>query len=330
MAGIDRKHIISITLFLGCWIFFVVLAYFNQNEKDLIFDNKSQQQRNQALQESFFKNIDYYVLKEFDPYLHLNSSEVSMNSVTTRTLFFDPRGKVFSEDGEEVHYSGMKGTFNQKEGELHLDRDVFVSVKDTELRSEFMVFNTVKGRVDAKGNVKTKSISKQNGDQIYIDADRAISWTKKNLTEYYNNVVGKIVRKRAYEDQVDFKSNKLYLKMDEQLIQLDQDVWLKKQPFIATSRRGDVYLGNYNKRLKYFALYDDVKLEEKVNLGGASYMRKAFAETLEGIVSEDKLILTGLPKVYQQNDVIRGNKIILRENNEVVEVDDANTKFNIK
>ena len=74
-----------------------------------------------------------------------------------------------------------------------------------------------------------------------------------------------------------------------------------------------------------------MKVVEKVKLekdGSVStFERRAFGEKLEGMMSESKIILTGYPKVFQQNDVITGNKIVLRENNEVVEVDDANTNF---
>jgi len=59
-------------------------------------------------------------------------------------------------------------------------------------------------------------------------------------------------------------------------------------------------------------------------------LRKAFGERLEGFTSLDRLVLTGYPKVYQEGDVIKGNKITLRINNEVVEVDDANTRFKLK
>jgi len=73
-------------------------------------------------------------------------------------------------------------------------------------------------------------------------------------------------------------------------------------------------------------LYDDVKVVERVETERATFERKAFSEKLEGISSEEMVILTGYPKVYQLDDFIKGNKIILRENNEVVEVDDANYK----
>jgi hypothetical protein len=47
-------------------------------------------------------------------------------------------------------------------------------------------------------------------------------------------------------------------------------------------------------------------------------------------MNENKIVLTGYPRAYQFDDVIKGNIITLRENNEVVEVDDSNTKFKIR
>src|SRR5690606_7602443 len=109
------------------------------------------------------------------------------------------------------------------------------------------------------------------------------------------------------------------------------NVELRKQEVTAQSKRGEIFLENYNKKLKYYVLYDDVKVSEKVKVpspsGPRSYVRRALSEKLEGIVAEDKVILTGYPRVFQEKDVIKGNRIILRENNEVVEVDDANTNF---
>lgn len=72
-----------------------------------------------------------------------------------------------------------------------------------------------------------------------------------------------------------------------------------------------------------------MKVVEKVLLGRDLIERRAFAERLEGFMSENLVVLTGYPKVFQQQDVIKGNRIILRENNEVVEVEDANTNFRI-
>ena len=76
---------------------------------------------------------------------------------------------------------------------------------------------------------------------------------------------------------------------------------------------------------------DDVLVKESFQLpDGTTIDRKAVSEQLEGIVSEDKYILTGYPKVFQDKDILKGNKIVLRENNEIIEVDNANTSFILK
>ena len=47
-------------------------------------------------------------------------------------------------------------------------------------------------------------------------------------------------------------------------------------------------------------------------------------------MNERKVVLTGFPKVIQDKDIIKGNKIILRENSESVEIDDANSSMILK
>jgi lipopolysaccharide export system protein LptA len=74
-----------------------------------------------------------------------------------------------------------------------------------------------------------------------------------------------------------------------------------------------------------------VKLEEKLKLkSGKNQTRRAFAEKLEGHQRTGKIILTGAPRVEQGNDIIKGYQITLRENVELVEVDDSQSSFSLK
>ena len=78
-------------------------------------------------------------------------------------------------------------------------------------------------------------------------------------------------------------------------------------------------------------LYDDIKLVEKLKLDdGTTSTRKAYSEKLEGYMREAKIVLTGAPRVEQGSDLIQGYQITLRENVELVEVDDSQTSFTIK
>ena len=64
--------------------------------------------------------------------------------------------------------------------------------------------------------------------------------------------------------------------------------------------------------------------------GQPPFKRESFSEKLEGYPSENLVVLLGYPKVNQKQDVIKGNIIILRDNNETIEVDNANSNFRLK
>jgi len=260
----------------------------------------------------------------------LDADELTMNSTVGKTFFFKPKGFVFTGKGERVDYAGERGVYDQNKEVLTLERETTVNLPDTQANSEKMIYEVKEDRVHLIGDVKTKTFYVEEGDWIFLDADEAYFWTEARRSRYLGNVSGKIKRKRVYEDSLSFRSNELYLNMNTLKADLNHNVFMKKQNLTATSRRGEIFLENYNKKLKYFVLYDDVKVIEKVMLDGKFINRKAFSEKLEGLPSESKIILTNYPKVYQLNDVIKGNKIVLRENTEVVEVDDANSKFKVE
>jgi lipopolysaccharide export system protein LptA len=188
-----------------------------------------------------------------------------------------------------------------------------------------------KDYVSGQGNVRTLNIDSATKDVIEVHSHQFIGRPKQGLLDYRGDVKGKIQRSRVYEPGITFEAQHLIGYRDQSRMELRENVKVVRLGVIATSRNGEIFMENYNKKLKYFVLSDDVKVWEKVvNLDGTSFVREAFGDKLEGLTSEGKLILTGLPKVIQQGDTIRGNRIIIKENNQVVEVDDSNTNFIIR
>ena len=62
---------------------------------------------------------------------------------------------------------------------------------------------------------------------------------------------------------------------------------------------------------------------------GKPLTRKAWAERLEGF-GEDRLVLSGAPRVEQEKDVVKGYRITLREKMEFLEVEDAMSDLSTK
>jgi len=295
--------------------------------------NEAEDESQSYDQESYFETVSFYRVKNEKPVLHLDAKELSMNSATGKSLFAEPEGVAFTGNGEPVQYSARNGFLFRAQDQVIFENEVKFKMETSTLSADKTTYFMNIDEIVSEGNVETISISEKNKtkENIKVWSNSAITWPSKDKSRYEGDVRGVIKRKRVYEESVSFKAQQVDVNMLTLQIDLLEKVHLEKQQLKADSHRGEIFLENYNKKLKYFVLYDDVKVVEKVKLEKdgrvSSFERRAFGEKLEGMMSESKIILTGYPKVFQQNDVITGNKIVLRENNEVVEVDDANTNF---
>ena len=128
-----------------------------------------------------------------------------------------------------------------------------------------------------------------------------------------------------------FAAENVVVNSPESRINLSKSVKLRRNNYYLTAGNAEIFLENFNKKLKYYSLYDDVKLEEKIELhSGGTQTRRAYAEKLEAHQATGRVVLTGAPRVEQGKDIIKGYQITLRENVELVEVDDSKSSFSLK
>jgi lipopolysaccharide export system protein LptA len=126
-------------------------------------------------------------------------------------------------------------------------------------------------------------------------------------------------------------ADELVADLEQSVINLIGSVQINRLNSKVLAKRAEIWLENYNKKLKYYELNDDIRLYEKFkDKAGRTIERKGFAEKLEGISSEKITILSGAPRVLQGKDIIKGTKIILREDSDLVEVEDSNTRFSLE
>ncbi len=318
-----KQTIILILFFIAALSSFVLTFIYNDTKIDFL---SSLDPADKSERESYFFDVEYFRNNKANPYLYLKSKNLTFNG-TGDIFFVLPQGDLYTDSGEKVNYKAMTGRFGKDINLLNLKESVSMKFNTHDITSNYISYSFEEGKVTAIGDVFTKSYSESTKDSIEIKSEKMISWPKKNLAEYRQKVKGDLIRRKAYEEGIKFEADRIVLSLDDSVVKLFDDVKIDRQNLNATSRSGEIFMENYNKKLKYFALYDDVKVKEKVVLDGGRFIREAFAEKLEGIAGEDKIILTGYPKVFQKKDIIKGNVIVLRENNEVVEVDDASTNF---
>ncbi|MDO9181735.1 MAG: LptA/OstA family protein [Bacteriovorax sp.] len=330
-----RQYSIILLFLAACMglSFASYLGHFNEFGSD---QTPTKGPRNDAVDETFFKDVNYYSVEKSRPFIELESNELSVSTIDGVVIAFDPIGIIYRYEKESdlalepIHFQSKKSRALLKKKEIFLENDVEIQMSTTNLKADKISILSAGEILYAYNNVKTLSTIEKTSDDILVNSSNATYRPKLQLIEYSGAVNGSIKRKRIYEENISFKTDLLTLNLPLSLVEMKGNVSFKKENLDAFANRGEVFLENYNKKLKYYALYDDVRLQEKLVSNGRPFQRKAFAEKLEGLISEKKIILTGLPKVFQERDVIKGNRIIIRENIETVEVDDANTNITLE
>ena len=307
----------------------IVMSFYINLDESVFASSK--QKLSSSMVENYLKNINFYRYKEGSKKIHLNSEEVVNNQMTGQMITNNPNGVIVEDGDDPLYYSGDSGFFNKSIGQLNLNGNVEIRVNDTIANSERLIYRQSDEVIDLIGNVKTKTNNQNMLYRVLINSDKAKYLKAKGILKYRDNVDGVVQRKRKFELPIFFKSDKLDFFELDMRADLLGNVEITKQQTVATSRRGEIFLENYNKKLKYYVLYDDVKLEEKLKLKNGNFeTRRAYAEKLEGHRRSGKIVLTGAPRVEQGGDIIKGYQITLRENVELVEVDDSQSSFKLK
>lgn len=334
---IIRQYTIIFLFLIACVALssFSYMGHFDEFGSEQAIPKKGPQ--NDTADESFFKGVNYFSVKNARPFLQIDSVELSLSSNDGVVIGFDPSGVIYRYDKaykelEPIYFQSKNSRALLSKKEIFLDKEVEIKMNNTNLRAEKVSVLSQGEILYAYNDVKTLSTIEKTNDQIIVNSSSAIYRPKEQFFEYRDKVNGIIKRKKSYEESIIFETDLLALNVPHSLAEMKGNVHFKKGNLDAYANRGEVFLENYNKRLKYYALYDDVRLQEKLvnpKDKDVPLLRKAFSEKLEGLISDKKIILTGLPKVFQESDVIKGNRIIIRENVETVEVDDANTNITL-
>ncbi len=327
---LDIKNLIAVLLFFVIGILTAVFSRY----ADLWHseDERFTQVVNDQQSEHYFTGIKFYLLKNNAKEFNLHATELSYLNKQGKIIFFNPIGQVFDSKDVPTDYKGNRGIYTSNNDKLHLEENTyFKNQAGGEMWADKVDYFIKKDSVLASGNVRTKNVDINTKDIIEINSTNFKGRPEEGSFHYQGAVTGSLTRAKIYEPGMSFGSSQLLGNRYKSEMQLRENVKVTRLAVIATSRNGEIFMENYNKKLKYFVLSDDVKVREKViGADGKSFIRQAFGEKLEGLTNEGILILTGLPKVIQQGDTIRGNRIIIRENNQVVEVDDSNTNFIIR
>ena len=309
-----------LTLFflLSGWSHEGLLVSFKESEGEIVHSRES------------FDRIHYFLFEKGKPRFHLEADYLTFKQKGLSGNFLSSQGSLITREGRLIEYKGDRGVFKREENALYLQGQVSFRSQNSHLETDHLVYHFDSARAFATGNVKSHHRDEENGYQIELESHKASFRWRREEAEYFSRVRGSIKRDTLYGEKISFSSNKINFSGKRGKMSAQGGLVIKKQAFRAQGQRGEIFWASQRKKLKYFVLYDDVRVSEKVRQGSRQFERKSFCEKLEGFMNDSKIILTGYPKVFQHKDVVKGNQIILRKDNEVIEVDGANMSFNFK
>jgi len=274
--------------------------------------------------------LEYFHLDKEVPSLSLAADSMS-NIGEDEAHFENPRGLYAAgTDRTSLFYQAQKADYTKAKQRLRLEGKVKLDYKQTTYHADRLTYYPQRDTVDGVGNIEVDHLVAGSGDKLIIKAAKMKAKPKQEWGQFSGNVVGHTVPRLKFQARTDFRSQEMELLGKTSEMRLRQDVYLKRGDMQVTSEKGEVFLENKNKKLKYFVLNDDVKVTEKlVDSTGKPMTRKAFAERMEGF-GEDRLVLSGAPRVEQGKDVVKGYRITLREKMEFLEVEDAMSDLETK
>lgn len=277
------------------------------------------------------QTLEYFHLKEGKALMSLSAEHMRSQGEEVAE-FTAPAGIYnYQQKNKSLQYNADKGVYRKSKNMLTLNGEVRVTSDEAKYFADQLKYYFLKDLIVGSGNVKFEGDDLKTKDHVTVTSSKMKAQLKKKISRFEGGVNGVITRKRQYEGRMTFSSSTMDLLGDESLAKLEGNVVMDRQDYHLTAGKADIYLENYNKSLKYFVLNDDVKMREKFRSPeGVITERKAFAERLEGFGREQKMILSGAPRVETGEDVIKGYRITVRENVDLIEVDDAMSDVQVK
>jgi LPS export ABC transporter protein LptC/lipopolysaccharide transport protein LptA len=322
----DKRSIIIILFYVLANL--TIIAFSFTKESPLVMTAKPTAPM--APEFTVIENLDYFHLKNGIPQLSLTANRMNSQG-EERAEFDEPKGVYnYQKKNETLRYQAAHGVYQKQNELLVLRGNVKITSTDSEYYAEGLDYFFKKDLLLGTGGVKFIGEDLNTRDTFNIQAKSMEAQPQKKLATFTGNVKGVMKRKKKYEGNIKFASQKLNLDSQKSLAHLEGNVVLDRPSYLITAGKADIHFENYNKSLKYFVLNDDVKVTETVKTPKGITERKSYSERLEGFGREQKMVLSGAPRVEQGTDVIKGYRITIRENADLIEVDDAMSDVQVK
>ena len=239
-----------------------------------------------------------------------------------------PKGFIIEGDNK-LHYQALRGVLPKGNRFVKLTDDVNFQLGFHEMSGDVFIYRTNSQKLYGRGNIELNS--KDQKDRIELKSNELNYYLNNNYFSLKGDITGKVKKPRAYQVPIYLESQKLSYSAAESFIAFEEDVLVEMGPRSMKALKGNIFLDNYSKNLKYYVLHDDIEyVESFLNEQGEQVQRKAYSQKLEGFVRGNKVILSGAPEVRQEKNIIRGYQITVFGDSELLEVDESRANFKVE
>lgn len=259
--------------------------------------------------------------------LNIYSDEIVDQGIKNKIYLVRPKGDLGPK--RETFFEGLSGVVDRNNSILQVSNNVLIKQASAITSADQLFFNYKDNSATASGNIA--SLVNDSKREVKISSrELNISDAGAKLT-YLGLVNGQIkdLNSKSYRN-IEFKSDLLTYNDFKKIIFLEGNAYIKRGKSEISAINGNIWLNNNGSGVKYFVMNDDVKLkDEYISSRGKRVFRNSISEKIEGFATEEKLVLSGFPQVEQEGDIIKGNEIIIREDQEMIEIINTNSQFKL-
>ena len=254
-----RDKIVLISFFMFCLGVFIFNMAIDLEIEEVEIDTNEKKK----LELSFFEKARYYLKIEGNNNIYFYSDKLILNQTEEKMSFTGPNGVIFTEEQDSFYYNAEMGSYDIGKKRLLLEKNILLRSKNVNIRSRELKYDGEIKKIFLNKEIYTEIQNHEDLFKLNISSDFATFDLNLKEFKYQKNVKGKIKRARKYEFPVEFSTNSLLFNISTEKIFLDGLVSIKYREMIGTSKKGNIFLENYNKKFKYFSLYDDVVFKRK-------------------------------------------------------------------
>ena len=262
----------------------------------------------------------------------LYNPERLVHARRVKAFLFDPEGKVTVVTGLEAKYF-----LNRK------NLEIFGNVKTVfpdgfELYSEYLQYTPQTSRIFIPKTHLATGLGQENQGQRFqfvshgldYDMGKALIKLLSDVTVTLTQASGANPEAGGVPENTKIESDRCLIHRQTKLAEFDMEasrplkarfVHITQPTLFAKGRRADLSYGDFHQILQYLTAYEDVFIKEK---GETESLRYATGGRADFDTRRDLIVLTQFPQVYQNEDTVTGDVIVMHRDTDVIEVKHSN------